>query len=60
VRGLAVARQKIRTREATFSEFQQVFSSLEADRMILGVLEKEPLQPKHRDSDQAAAIIATT
>lgn len=60
MRGLAVARQKIRTREATFSEFQQVFSSLEADRMILGVLEKEPLQPKHRDSDQAAAIIATT
>jgi hypothetical protein len=60
IRGLAVARQKIRTREATFSEFQQVFSSLDADRKILSVLEKEPLEPRHRDSDQAAAIIATT
>jgi hypothetical protein len=60
MRGLAVARQKIRTREATFSEFQQVFSSLDADIEILFVLEKEPLEPRHRDSDQAAAIIATT
>jgi hypothetical protein len=60
IRGLAVARQKIRTREATFSEFQQVFSFFEADMEILDVLEKEPLESRHRDSDQPAAIIATT
>ena len=60
IRGLAVARQKIRTREATYSEFQQFFSLLDADLEILLSLEKEPLRPKHRDSDEAAAIIATT
>jgi hypothetical protein len=60
IRGLAVARQKIRTRDATFAEFQQVFSFFDPDREILSALEKEPLEPRHRDSDQAAAIIATT
>jgi hypothetical protein len=60
IRGLAVARQKIRTREATFSEFQQIFSFFDADLKILDALEKEPLQARHRDSDQVAAIIATT
>jgi hypothetical protein len=60
IRGLAAARQKIRTRDATFAEFQQVFAFFAADLKILDALEKEPLQPRHRDSDQAAAIIATT
>ena len=60
IRGLAVARQKIRTREATFSEFQQVFSFFDADRQILRVLEKAPLEPRHLDIDRATAIIATT
>jgi hypothetical protein len=48
-RGLAVARQKIRTREATYSEFSAVFSLLEADATILEVLEKAPLEPGHND-----------
>jgi hypothetical protein len=60
IRGLAVARQKIRTRDATFAEFQQVFSFFDSDLEILDALEKEPLEPRHRDSDRAAAIIATT
>ena len=47
VRALAVARQKIRTREATFSEFSEVFSLLPADAAILEVLEKAPLDPRH-------------
>jgi len=46
VRGLAVARQKILTREATYSEFSTVFSSLKADKDILQVLEKAPLEPR--------------
>jgi hypothetical protein len=60
IRGLAVARQKIRTREATFSEFQQIFSLFDTDLEILDALEKEPLEPRHRESDQTAAIIAHT
>lgn len=60
IRGLAVARQKIRTRDATFAEFQQVFSFFDSDLDILDALEKEPLEPTHRDSDRSAAIIATT
>ena len=60
IRGLAVARQKILTRDATYSEFQQVFSLLDDDCEILQVLEKEPLEARHRNTDKAAAIIATT
>jgi hypothetical protein len=60
IRGLAVTRQKIRTRDATFAEFQQVFSFLDADLEILNALEKEPLEPRHRETEKAAAIIATT
>lgn len=60
IRGLAVARQKILPRDATYSEFQQVFSLLDADCEILQVLEKETLEARHRNTDKAAAIIATT
>ena len=50
IRGLAVARQKIRTREATYSEFSTVFSPLPADAAILEVLEKAPLAPRHEET----------
>jgi len=44
VRALAVARQKIRTRDATYDEFSEVFSLCQADAEILEVLEKAPLE----------------
>jgi hypothetical protein len=43
LRGLAVARQKILTRDATFEEFSRVFSLLDADKTILSALERAPL-----------------
>jgi hypothetical protein len=49
-----VARQKILTREATFSEFSQIFSSLEADVSILNALEKVPLKPRHEENQAVA------
>jgi hypothetical protein len=52
VEGIRVARQKILTREATFSEFSEIFSWLEADALILNVLEKEPLKP-HDEENRA-------
>jgi hypothetical protein len=50
IRGLAVARQKIRTREATYAEFSTVFSLLDADAAILEVLEKAPLEPRYKET----------
>ena len=47
IRGLAVASQKIRTREATFAEFSAIFSLLKAEAPILNVLERTPLEPRH-------------
>jgi len=52
VEGIRVARQKILTREATFNEFSEIFSSLPADASILNVLEKAPLKPSD-DETQA-------
>jgi hypothetical protein len=46
-RGIAVARQKILTRTATFAELSKVFSLLPEDAPILNVLEREPLEPRH-------------
>jgi hypothetical protein len=50
VRGLAVARQKILTRDATLEEFSRVFSLLDADRAILSALERAPLEPRHKET----------
>jgi len=46
-RGIAVVRQKILTRTATFAELSKVFSLVPEDESILAVLEKEPLEPRH-------------
>jgi hypothetical protein len=54
-RGLAVARQKIRTRAATFTEFSSVFSLLAPDRAILLALERAPLEPRHEPPLGSAA-----
>ena len=51
LRGIAVARQKIRTREATYSEFAMVFSFVKADKAILGMLERTPLETSYKKGD---------
>jgi hypothetical protein len=53
-RGLAIARQKILTREATFDEFSRIFSLLDADHAILGALERTPLEPGHSKREPLA------
>jgi len=55
VRGLAVARQRIRTRQATYAEFWEVFSLLDGDAQILAILEKEPLESKRADRPEASS-----
>ncbi|MES2921052.1 MAG: hypothetical protein V4819_05880 [Verrucomicrobiota bacterium] len=46
-RGIAVARQKILTRKATYSEFSEIFSLLGEDKSVLDTLEREPLKSRH-------------
>jgi hypothetical protein len=58
LRGLAIARQKIRTREATYSEFAMVFSFVSADEAILRVLERAPLEPSYEKKEARADVPA--
>lgn len=46
-RGIRIARQKIKTRDATFDELATVFGDSDGDRRILELLEREPLRPRH-------------
>lgn len=46
-RGIRIARQKIKTQDATYDELSAIFRDSDDDTAMLKALEREPLRPRH-------------